>query len=341
MTPDHYLHTGQTRCYDQAGGLVPCPGSGQDAQHSPGRPWPESRFEARGPVVLDRLTGLYWTAKANAAGFPLTWAEALQHTADLAASQEHGYSDWRLPNRSELRSLISYQARKPALPLGHPFEDVFLGWYWTSTSAAINPAFAWYVHLEGGRMFFGHKSQSYLVWPVRGGGNGLLPATGQDNCYNAEGLVSSCMGSGQDGELRLGHPWPRPRFTAQEEVVRDRLTGLVWTRSADLAAGPVTWARALALARGHRAGGLDNWRLPTINELESLVDASQHTPALPEGHPFVNTADGYWSSTTSAFEPDWCMALYLNKGAVGVGQKAGRHFHLWLVCSDASILPEQ
>ena len=45
----------------------------------------------------------------------------------------------------------------------HPFENVFLGWCWTSTSAAINPSYAWYVHLEGGRMFFGHKRQSYLV----------------------------------------------------------------------------------------------------------------------------------------------------------------------------------
>ncbi|MCO6414001.1 MAG: DUF1566 domain-containing protein [Thiogranum sp.] len=46
---------------------------------------------------------------------------------------------------------------------------------------------------------------------------------------------------------------------------------------------------------------------------------------------FSHVRDGYWSSTTSAFEPDWAWALYLDKGACGVGQKSGRHFHVWPV----------
>jgi len=45
------------------------------------------------------------------------------------------------------RLLISYQTRDPALPRAHPFQDVFLGWYWTSTTAVIDPAYAWYVHM--------------------------------------------------------------------------------------------------------------------------------------------------------------------------------------------------
>jgi hypothetical protein len=32
------------------------------------------------------------------------------------------------------------------------------------------------------------------------------------------------------------------------------------------------------------------------------------------------------------FEPDWAWALYLNKGAVGVGQKRGAHFSVWALC---------
>jgi hypothetical protein len=38
---------------------------------------------------------------------------------------------------------------------------------------------------------------------------------------------------------------------------------------------------------------------------------------------------GYWSSTTSFFEPDWAWALYAENGGTGVGQKGGRHFHVW------------
>jgi hypothetical protein len=73
------------------------------------------------------------------------------------------------------------------------------------------------------------------------------------------------------------------------------------------------------------------WRLPNINELGSLVDCSRHTPALPLEHPFRGMEDVYWSSTTSLFEPNWAWALYLDKGAIGVGQKTQARFHLWAV----------
>jgi hypothetical protein len=84
--------------------------------------------------------------------------------------QRFGQRDWRMPNRRELRSLLSLQAKLPALPEGHPFIDVFNGWYWTSTTATISPAHAWYVALDGARMFYGGKDQSFMLWPVRGEG---------------------------------------------------------------------------------------------------------------------------------------------------------------------------
>jgi len=66
--------------------------------------------------------------------------------------------------------------------------------------------------------------------------------------------------------------------------------------------------------------------------LESLVDSSTHSPALPGNHPFAEVREVYWSSTTSFYEPDWAWALYLEKGALGVGVKANRTFHAWPVC---------
>lgn len=154
--------TGQTHCYDTAGHETPCGGSGQDAQFRAGLAWPAPRFEEQGEVVRDRFTELTWTRDANQAEFPLTWTEAFGYVASLNRRSAFGYSDWRLPNRRELRSLLSHQARKPALP-PHPFRNVFQGWYWSSTTAVISPAHAWYVHLEGARTFYGGKDQSYLV----------------------------------------------------------------------------------------------------------------------------------------------------------------------------------
>lgn len=182
-------------------------------------------------------------------------------------------------------------------------------------------------------MFYGCKDQSYMLWPVRGEGNGILPATGQKQCYDAKGNIIPCPGSNQDGEFRFGSAWPKQRFEVIGAEVIDRLTGLCWQRSGDLSQGQVTWEEALgAVARLNscsKSGTL--WRLPNINELESLVDCSTHSPALPPDHPFREIRGTYWSSTTSIFEPDWAWALYLSKGAVGVGQKKAPHFYVWPV----------
>jgi hypothetical protein len=332
------LQTGQITCHDAMGGMIDCAGSGQDADFRSGVPWPAPRFEVLGDAVLDRLTRLVWARNANMAEFPLAWQEALDYIATMNRDNVFGSPDWRLPNRRELRSLMSHQTRKPALPQGHPFVNLFIGWYWTSTTAAINPAYAWYIHMEGARMFYGHKDQFSLVWPVRGKESTILPATGQARCYDTNGQLISCAGSGQDGEFRSGVRWPEPRFEEAGSMVVDRLTNLCWRSSADLTGRPSTWEEALeAVTELNRQRDVAySWRLPNINELESLVDCSAHSPALAHGHPFREVREGYWSSTTSMFEPDWAWALYLTKGAIGVGQKKGAHFSVWAVCDLSS-----
>lgn len=326
-----YLQTGQATCHDPGGAAIPCSGSGQDGEFRQGLPWPEPRFEVRGEIILDRLTGLLWMRNATPGELPMTWREALAFVAEMNREQALGFSDWRLPNRRELRSLVSHQTRRAALPEGHPFVNVFAGWYWSATSAAGAPAHAWYVDMDGGRMFYGGKDQSFLVWPVRGESR-MLPATGQTLCYDDKGAIIPCTGTGQDGEFRTGLTWPAPRFCVQDETAVDRLTGLVWRRAASLAPEEgVTWHEALAAVARLNAENGAGWRLPNINELESLVDCAAANPALPPDHPFAEVRDVYWSSTTSLYEPDWAWALYLDKGAVGVGQKSQARFYLWPV----------
>ncbi len=329
------LITGQNRCYDGEGSEIPCQGSGQDGDYGYGFPWPEPRFTEQNQTVIDRATGLMWTKNANLHEFPVTWQEALTAVAVMNQRKFLGFSDWRLPNRRELRSLMSHQTRKPSLPGAHPFENIFMGWYWTSTTADINPAYAWYVHLEGARMFYGRKDQYYLFWPVRGAGIGVLPRTGQRYCYDGSGKKIPAIGSGQDGEYRYGSPWPDPRFEKNKDTVHDRLTDLHWTLHADIAGQRVDWQQALVAVEQLNKdcfAGFNRWRLPSINELESLIDCGTHNPALPVNHHFTSLREGYWSSTTSFFETDWAWVLYLEKGACGVGHKAGRNFFVWPVC---------
>ena len=148
-----------------------------------------------------------------------------------------------------------------------------------------------------------------------------LPKTGQTLCYDANGAID-CAGTGQDGETQIGATWPTPRFTDNlNGTVTDNLTGLIWLQDALCTAlnpppanpslslqGGRDWASAITAANslmsgqcGLRDGSVaGNWRLPNVNEMESLIDISQSNPPLPANNHFINvpqTLPIYWTST--------------------------------------------
>jgi len=329
------IASGQHRCWDERGEPTSCRATGQDGDLQPGAPWPEPRFESSETTVRDRLTGLMWTADANHFEWPLTWDEANEAVADLSRIRHLGRSDWRLPNRRELWSLVSFAEANPALPSNHPFHNVFLGWYWSSTTAARNPSYAWAVQMTGGRVFFEAKERYAFTWACRGT-SAIPAATGEAPVRPPPGHTAR-----MDGAARPV-AWPSPRFSAGNDWVFDRLTGLGWARHADLCGGAVNWADALEAIRGLNARNASDqiWRLPGITELESLLDARRCDPALPADQPFTGIGSGYWSSTTSALEHDWAMVLHLGRGAIGVGVKCDPRFLVWPVTGPCDCVQE-
>lgn len=297
------------------------------------------QFSVINATVQDKHSGLMWTQDAGLSEFPLAWEEALDVVSDLNDRHLEGFSDWRLPNRRELFSLISHRSINPALPAGHPFDRVFNGYYWTGTTCARLPEQAWYVHLGGARVFKGMKHGSYMVWLVRS-----MPdfpqavwRSGQTVCYSAAFQPEPCRHRGQDGDQQAGRPWPQPRFEVADETVADLMTGLIWTRCARSGPPqPVNWEDAghcIQTMNARQAHGHANWRLPTIRELESLCDMSRHSPALPADHPFDTVQNFYWSADTSQYDHRYAWVLYLVDGAVGVGFKPGAEFYVWPVRS--------
>jgi hypothetical protein len=334
--PSRVIRTDQVDCYNSAGDVIPCLSSLQDGALRAGAAWPQPRFSDRGDTVVDHLTGLMWTKDASVTEFPFMWWEALAFINDMNSNCAYGYSDWRLPNRKELFSLVSHTKTNPSLPAGHPFVHVFSGYYWTSTTCSRLHREAWYVHLGGARLFKGMKHGSYMVWPVRSEEKGVveLPRSGQQLCYDETQEVISCIGSGQDGALQIGFEWPEPRFAGHDRTVLDRLTGLMWTKKANCTSMEVNWKTALETVKAMNADrvyGYGDWRLPNIRELESLTDMGSHSPALSSGHSFKAVQKYYWSSTTSTYDPCYAWALYIEDGAVGVGYKPNSSFFVWAV----------
>lgn len=79
---------------------------------------------------------------------------------------------------------------------------------------------------------------------------------------------------------------------------KDPQTGLEWQYRSP---GKMTWHDALEYARSLRLGGKDDWRLPFVSELESLLDrgtlVERIRPIMRRNIPFRDTLS-YWSSTT-------------------------------------------
>jgi len=98
--------------------------------------------------------------------------------------------------------------------------------------------------------------------------------------------------------------------------VLDKETGLVWEKSPNTTTR--TWSNAIYYAYNKTVGGRDGWRLPTVEELKSLVDRTQSNPALPSGHPFTNVQSNiYWSSTTvNHSAANYAWVVHFNDGNV-------------------------
>lgn len=316
--------------------------------------WPSPRFtDNNDGTITDNLTGLMWLKdmncmKTNYPWFdvdetPGTGAVCWEHAFDFvkginngtyslcqAGPQDAPYTDWRVPNINELKSL-SHAAYQDETCGGSPCKNIFEwllsqgfqssspGTYWSSTTAPTLTFHAWIFSLGYGDMSSKYKlcngfNTSY-VWPVRAGRDdapAAVPQTGQKGCYAADkaGTKIDCSGTGQDGELRRGAAWPNSRFMVNtDSTLTDNLTGLTWAPNGgtpgtnSCVGGKKTWQGALdyvaCLNMSNYLGRAD-WRLPNMNEFTSLAAAGR------EGYQSWLNAQGfsnawyvsYWVSTT-------------------------------------------
>ncbi|MBC8131575.1 MAG: DUF1566 domain-containing protein [Deltaproteobacteria bacterium] len=189
----------------------------------------------------------------------MLWPAARNHCLHLSLA---GADDWRLPSFIELVSLVDFSRRDPAIDTT-AFPRPVGGTVWTSTPVLGSPSEAWYVSFNNGFTYQGHEN--------------LLP------------IDVRCVRGGAVDPVGARYAFPTP------QTVSDKQTGLLWQRTAD--GQTRTWDAAVAVCRALDLSG-PGWRLPSMKELQTLLDLSRQLPALdPVAFPIAPT-EQYWTSST-------------------------------------------
>jgi len=108
-------------------------------------------------------------------------------------------------------------------------------------------------------------------------------------------------------------------------IVSDSVTALEWQDDAEVGTATYSWEDAITHCEELALDGFENWRLPNVNELKTLVDRSKSQPALiGTTFQFVNylsDVDFYWSSTSvDEFKNGaWVIGFY--SGFIGGNDK--------------------
>jgi len=81
-----------------------------------------------------------------------------------------------------------------------------------------------------------------------------------------------------------------------KEVVVDSATGLMWQDNSDAQSVQKNWQDAKEYCHNLNHAGYSDWQLPTISELETLIDTTKYDLAIKKGFNHV-VSSYYWSSS--------------------------------------------
>lgn len=255
------VDTGQTQSFTDT--------NGEDADYLIN---PFSYEDNGNGTVGDKNTGLMWEQTAGIYG-GYTVSDAETYCEDLVLG---GYTDWRVPDRKELVSIISYWNLEPSI--NTTFFNTYDGSYFSSDRCED----------LGGRALvdFGYGK----VWC--------------DPDYNKQQV--RCVRSG----VNPPYAWTEGLIDNGDGTVTDQLTGLMWQQEeyGEPAQGSVCeeiigyidsvqWETALTYCQNLQLGGHDDWRLPNIKELESITDENGTQTCFNMTF-FPHACGNYWSSTS-------------------------------------------
>ena len=287
--PYPIVDTGQKVFYNTTAEIPsPAPGVpfyGQDALYDGNG----QHYQKNGDgTITDLVTGLQWqqTPERNGdgnidAGDKLSYQEALDG-ADTC--RFGGFDDWRLPSIKELYSLIMFSGLDPS------------GYQGSSTAGLVpfidTTCFAFgYGDMQSGERIIDAQfaSSTLSVATIMVGAQGMFGVN------FADGRIKGDPTGTMPGQTDLkkfyvlyvrGNPvyGINDFLDTSDGTITDRATGLMWAKNDNGTA--VSWQEALAWVQNCNAAaylGHRDWRLPSVKELQSIVDYSRSPSTTGSG----------------------------------------------------------
>lgn len=161
----------------------------------------------------------------------LTYYEANDYCNGLNYA---GYGDWRAPNRHELLEIIDHGKSKGDIMIDDIFDNKAGGYFWTSQKRlGGGPDKAWSISFNDSEPYDEPSGQKFHVRCVRG------------------------------EEIRDHH-----NFSSEGDYILDHQTGLMWQYQPFR---EYNWEEAKAHCRNLKLAGYEDWRLPNVNEMLSIM----------------------------------------------------------------------
>jgi hypothetical protein len=231
-------------------------------------------------TVTDAVTGLVWQAQLlampnNCGGSDATAVcTAAQAQAYCTSLRLGGHSDWRLPTKIELESLLDCTQDTPPTIANAFNNSTYLTpayYFWTS-SVYEGGSSNWLVYFDNCSSQPGGTTSTYDVRCVSG--TGITPNTPADHYTIHPGTIDAGLGDAG----------------TTEDTVSDNRTGLTWMRG-------FTPKMTQTAGTAYCAQLGNGFRLPTLKELLTLVDPNSFDPSI-DSTVFPNTPwDWFWAST--------------------------------------------